>query len=201
MSCSAASGIIASESTHRGQLTRFLARSRWQKNDFNAAARQTLLRTENGKGRFLFIVDATMFSQAGKKTQNVYSTGNSKRRPRKGRRYNQRKFHRKSVHSFTFGLLITPSGYRIPFQIPHYTKEYCLKKGLKHLTTAEAAAQMIRELPLEPGADVLVLGDTAYDAQSVREACDQRGYLWIFQPTAHESTKAPVAADLHCVLV
>ena len=31
MSCSAAAGSIASEAVHRGQLTRFLARTRWQK--------------------------------------------------------------------------------------------------------------------------------------------------------------------------
>lgn len=84
------------------------------------------------------------------------------------------------MHSFTFGLLITPSGYRIPFQIPHYTKEYCQQNGLQHRTTAEAAADMIRLLPLDEGADVVVLGDTAYDAEVVHEACAKRGYEWIF---------------------
>jgi Transposase DDE domain len=180
MSCSSAAGVIASESIHRGQLTRFLARPRWQKDDFNEPLRAALLQMEALLGRFLFIVDATLFSQAGKKTQNTYSTGNRQRRPRQGRRYNHKKVHRKNVHSFTFGLLITPSGYRIPFQIPHYTKEYCQKNGLQHRTTAEAAAEMIRLLPLDEGADVVVLGDTAYDAEVVHEACAKRGYEWIF---------------------
>jgi hypothetical protein len=180
MSCSSAAGIIASESIHRGQLTRFLARPRWQKDDFNEPLRAALLQMEATRGRFLFIVDVTMFSQAGKKTQNTYSTGNRQRRPRQGRRYNHKKVCRKNVHSFTFGLLITPSGYRIPFQIPHYTKEYCQKKGLQHRTTADAAAEMIRLLPLDEGADVVVLGDTAYDAEIVHEACAKRGYTWIF---------------------
>ena len=40
----------------------------------------------------------------------------------------------KKVHSFTFGLLITPSGIRIPMQIPHRTKEYCAEHGYEHLT-------------------------------------------------------------------
>lgn len=35
MSCSSAAGVIAGISIHRGQLTRFLARPRWQKDDFN----------------------------------------------------------------------------------------------------------------------------------------------------------------------
>lgn len=180
MSCSAAAGMIASQPIHRGQLTRFLCRPRWQRKDFNPNLVSALLSLDASQGRFIFIVDATMVSQAGKKTQNTYSTGNRQRRPRKGRRYNQKKVVRKNVHSFTFGLLITPSGCRLPFQIPHYTEEYCEQTGRKHLTTAEAAAQLVRELPLPAGADVVVLGDTAYDAHVLRQACAERGFRWIF---------------------
>jgi hypothetical protein len=179
MSCSQAVGCIASETFHRGQLTRFLARPRWQRDEFNAPLRLALLQMEAGKGRFFFIIDATLVSQSGCKTQNTHSTGNRQRRPRKGRRYNKKKVNRKRCHSFTFGLLITPSGYRIPWQIPHYTKEYCAEKGLQHRTTAEAAADLIRRLPLPEGADVVVLGDTAYDASVVHEACQDRKYIWI----------------------
>lgn len=180
MSCSAAAGVVASQAIHRGQLSRFLGRSRWQQQDFNHALRGALLQKETRQGRFVFLIDATLVSQAGKKTQNTYSTGNRRRRPRQGRRYNSRKVVRKNVHSFTYGLLLTPSGIRVPFQIPHYTPEYCRKTGREHLTTAEAAARLIRELPLPEEADVVVIGDTAYDARVVRQACAARGYLWIF---------------------
>jgi len=179
MSCSQAAGCVASETFHRGQLTRFLARPRWQRDDFNAPLQRALLQREAGKGKFFFIIDATLSSQSGRKTQNTHSTGNRKRRPKKGRRYNQKTIASKRCHSFTFGLLITPSGYRIPWQIPHYTKEYCAKKGLPHRTTAEAAADLIRGLPLPEEADVVVLGDTAYDANVVQQACEDRGYIWI----------------------
>lgn len=192
MSCSSAAGMIASEPIHRGQLTRFLARRRWQQGDQNGSLRNMVLELESGRGKFIFIVDATMISQSGTKTQNTYSTGNRQRRSiKKGCRYNKKKVRRKNVHSFTFGLLITPSGGRIPFQIPHYTKEYCLQKGYQHLTTAEAAAKMIRQLPLPDGADVLVLGDTAYDAAVVREACDGRGFKWIFPANAERVYEGP----------
>jgi hypothetical protein len=181
MSCSAAAGMIASQPIHRAQLTRFLARPRWLLKKFNWLLTGLVLHVEGWEdGRFIFIVDGTMVSQAGKKTQNTYSTGNRQRRPRKGRRYNQKKVVRKNVHSFTFGLLITPAGCRLPFQIPHYTEEYCKQTGRKHLTTAEAAAQLVRELPLPAGADVVVLGDTAYDADVLRQACAERGFRWIF---------------------
>jgi len=180
MSCSQAACSISTEPIHRGQLTRFLARRRWQKNDFNDPVRKELLELEAYGGRtFIFIVDATLVTQAGRKTQNTYSTGNRKRRPKKGRRYNQKKVTQKNCHSFTFGLLITPSGYRIPYQLPHYTKEYCEEHGTKHRTTAESAADLIRSLPLPKGAKVIVLGDTAYDANVVHAACDERNYTWI----------------------
>lgn len=191
MSCSQAAGSVASQPIHRGELTRFLARPRWQKHDFNGPLRAALLARESRRGKFLFLIDATLVSQAGKKTENTYSTGNRKRRPVKNRRYNKKKVVFKTCHSFTFGLLITPSGIRIPFQIPHYTKEYCDAHGLEHRTTAESAADMIRSLPLPPDAEVVVLGDTAYDAQVVREACEARGYLWIFPANPERVYEGP----------
>lgn len=179
MSCSQAAGTLQSQPRHRAQVSRFLARPRWRARDINGQLRESLLQMETEPGPFIFIVDATLCSQQGKKTQNTHSTGNRKRRPKKGRRYGKNKHNRKNCHSFTGGLLITPSGIRIPFQKPHYTKEYCKKKGLTHRTTAESAADMVRELPLPEDAEVIVLGDTAYDAKTLQEACDERNYTWI----------------------
>ena len=194
MSCSQAAGAIASDSIHRGELTRFLARPRWQKTDFNSPLRQVLLKRESQRGQFIFLIDATLVSQTGQKTQNTFSTGNRSRQPAKGRRYNQRKTVRKKVHSFTFGLLITPSGMRIPFEIPHYTQEYCAEHGLQHRTTAEAAAELIRTLPLPDDAEVIVIADTAYDAQVVRAACAERGYTWIVPANPERVYEGPAGA-------
>ena len=191
MTCSQAAGSIASESIHRGQLTRFLARPRWQKEDFNDPLRKRLLMLESRRGEFLFLIDATLVSQAGRKTQNTYSTGNRKRRPQKGRRYGKKTIVHKKCHSFTFGLLITPSGYRIPYQIPHYTEEYCKEHGMEHRTTAEAAAEMIRLLPVPSRAKVIVLGDTAYDAAVIRQVCQRRGYIWIFPVNVNRVYEGP----------
>lgn len=194
MTCSQAAGSVASEAIHRGELTRFLARPRWQQKDFNDPLRKRLLMLESRRGEFLFLVDATLVSQAGQKTENTYSTGNRKRRPQKGRRYGKKKIVYKKCHSFTFGLLITPSGYRVPFQIPHYTQEYCQQYGVEHRTTAQAAGDMIRSLPLPPTAKVTVLGDTAYDAKSIRQACDERGYTWIVPVNVNRVYEGPRGA-------
>lgn len=180
MSCLRAAGAVRCEARHRAQIGRFLARPRWRKHDINSMLRQYLLDRESRDGLYVCDIDATLVSQSGKKTENTYSTGNRRRRPRKGRRYGKNKHARKNCHSFTMALLITPSGIRIPFSKPYYTREYCKKHGLVHRTTAEAAADLIRELPLPKTAKVIVLGDTAYDAEVVREACADRGYSWIF---------------------
>ena len=74
MTCSQAAGSVASETIHRGQLTRFLARPRWQKQDFNAPLRKRLLMLESRRGEFLFLIDATLVSQAGRKTQKDAAT-------------------------------------------------------------------------------------------------------------------------------
>jgi Transposase DDE domain len=180
MCCLQAAGVVRTEVRHRAQISRFLGRPRWRKLDINSVLRQGLLELESGKGLFVFIIDATLASQSGKKTENTYSTGNRRRRPCKGRRYGKNKHAVKNCHSFTMGLLITPSGTRIPFCKPYHTHEYCKNKGLAHRTTAEAAADLIRELPLAEGARVVVLGDTAYEAEVVRDACRDRNYSWIF---------------------
>ena len=191
MSCLQAAGVVRCEARHRAQISRFLARPRWRKLNINSILRQRLLEREAADGLFVYIIDATLTSQAGKKTENTYSTGNRKKRPRKGRRHGKYKHAQKNCHSFTMGLLVTPSGTRIPFCKPYHEREYCKKKGLVHRTTAEAAADLIRELPLPEGAHVIVLGDTAYDSEVVRDACGDRGYSWIFPSNPERSLGWP----------
>src|SRR5450755_1073432 len=127
MSCLRAAGSVRCEARHRAQISRFLARPRWRKLDINSILRQNLLERETRDGLFVFIVDATLTSQGGKKTENTFNTGNRQRRPRKGRRYGKTKHARKNCHSFTMGILITPSGIRIPFSKPYRTHEHCKK--------------------------------------------------------------------------
>jgi hypothetical protein len=189
MSCLQAAGAVRSDARHRAQVGRLLRRPSFLRLNLNDSLRRELLRQElrrlellrreSAQGLFVFLLDATLCSRAGKRTENTYSTGNRQRRPQKGRRYGQQKHRRKSCHSFTMGLLITPSGVRLPFSRPYYTREYCREKGRPHRTTADAAADLIRELPLPEGARVVVLADTAYDAEVVRDACLDRGYSWI----------------------
>ena len=174
MSCSAAAGSIASEPIHRGELTRFLARPRWQKHDFNEPLVRMLLAKEKSEANSSSSSTPRWSRKRARKRRTptapaIASVAISS----KGCRYNKKKVVFKKVHCFTFGLLITPSGIRIPIQIPHLTEEYCQENGREHLTTAEAAAQMVRTLPLDDDAEVIVLGDTAYESSVVEQACEE----------------------------
>src|ERR1700733_8164498 len=63
MSCLRAAGAVRCESRHRAQISRFLARPRWRKNDINSMLRAALLEREAGPGPFVFMIDATLVSQ------------------------------------------------------------------------------------------------------------------------------------------
>src|SRR5260370_10260617 len=112
---------------------------------------------------FFFLVDQTLVSQQGGKPENTFSAGNRKRRPRKGRRYSKYKYARKSCHCFVKGLLITPSGIRIPYSRSYYTREYCAAKKRPYRTQTEFAPEVIVDLLLLEEAKLRVRGDTASD--------------------------------------
>jgi hypothetical protein len=179
MGAARAAGSVRSEPRHRAQICRFLGRKWLRRLRPAAVLRAQLLARESPEGEWLFLVDQTLASQQGQHTENTYSTGNRQRRPRKGRRYNKYKHARKSCHCFVQGLLITPSGLRVPFCRCYYTRASCAAKGLPYQTQTDLAAALIAELPLPEGTRVVVLGDTAFDAASIRKACAARGYTWV----------------------
>jgi hypothetical protein len=185
MSCLQAAATVRSQSRHRAQVSRFLAKGGSLVSCVGDWLREELLRHESSRGTYVFVIDATLCGQSGKCAENTYSTGNRQRRPRKGRRHSVYRYHRRSCHAFTVGLLLTPSGVRIPMLKPYFTREYCKARGIAHRTTAEAAAAMVRELKVPAGTRVIVVGDTAYESQVVREACEAMGFRWIF-PCNHE---------------
>lgn len=174
-----AAAAVRCEPRHRAQIGRFLAKAQWRRRSPLAVAQAKLLALESSGGRYVFIVDQTCCSQQGTKTENTFSTGNRVRRPCKGRRHGRRKLAPKRCHGFVAGLLLTPSGLRVPFYRCYYTKDYCKARGRDHLTQTQLAAQLIDELPLPAGADVVVLGDTAFDAEVIHKACAKRKWTWI----------------------
>jgi hypothetical protein len=180
MAAARAATAVRSEPRHRAQVCRFLGRKLLRRFSLAAVLRSQLLLMEGRtSGQFYFLVDQTLVSQQGEKTENTFSSGNRQRRPRKGRRYSKYKHARKSCHCFVKGLLMTPSGIRIPFSRSYYTRDYCKTKNRPYRTQTELAAEMIEELPVPEGTKVVVLGDTAFDAAGIRAACAKRKYTWV----------------------
>ena len=184
-SCMNAAAVIDGNPCHRAQPMRFLRRYRHAIMDLLGQLVIQLLKGENWQGEYLLLVDSTMVGQQGNTAENTYSTGNRQRRPAKNRRYSKYKHARRSCHLFVFGLLITPSGVRTPFWRPYYSRRYAKAKRIKHYTQAALAAEMIRSLPVPDQTRVVVLGDTAFDAKIVREACHHRGFVWIVPVNAN----------------
>ena len=181
MSASQAAEAVRSDSRHRAAIVRFLAKCGWS-GDWCVLAQlaEVVLQAESSKkGTWLFLIDSTLMSHQGKKMDNTYSCGNRKRRPRQGRRYNKNKHTRKSCHAFVMGLLITPSGIRIPSCRCYFTKEYCKRKNRPQRTQTELAAELITALVVPAKVELVVLGDTSFDAKCIRDACAARGFDWI----------------------
>lgn len=180
LSACQAAAAIRSQTRHRAQLTRFLARCHGSKDwAVLAAVADLLLRQEARRaGAWTFILDQTYVGQQGQKTENTFSRANYRPRAKKGNRKNK-KHAKRSCHGFVMGLLLTPGGLRIPCCHAYYTEGYCQSKTLPYRTQIQLAADLIRQVAVPQDAQVMVLGDTAFEAATIRDACAQRGWTWI----------------------
>jgi hypothetical protein len=77
------------------------------------------------------------------------------------------------------GLLLTPSGLRLPCCRSYDTKDYCQQVGKTYRRQTELAGELIRALTVPAAAAVVVVGDTAFEAKTIRAACAERGFRWI----------------------
>ncbi len=185
MSCSQAASLCHQHRRNVATLTRFLCQVE-HSSDLLVCVRCAALLLEaefSCPGDFLFLLDGTKRHSQGRYLENSFSCGNtrrSNRQDRKGKgKRKQYKNHPSRCHFFICGLLLTPGGLRLPYCRPYYTQEYCQEIDQPFYTDAELAAQMILNLELPPKAQVVVVGDTAYDAQVIQAACSKRGFRWV----------------------
>lgn len=187
--CQAADSIRI-DPRHRAQLVRFLARQGWSKDwlTLQRLAGVVLEACLHERGDWLFLLDQTTHTTTGLRAQNTYSCRNSKRRKKNSQRKQKRTPPRRT-HVFVCGLLLSPqTGTRIPCVRPYYTEEYCKQRAAcarpgkpapVFRTQADIAADLIGALRVPAGSRVLVLGDTAFEAKQIRQACQQRRFDWI----------------------
>jgi hypothetical protein len=177
MSASQAAGAIRSRARHRAQLARFLARCHWSKDwSLLAGVADLLLQREARRdGARVFLLDQTYCGQQGVRTENTFSRANYRPRAKKCGRQ-QKKHARRSCHGFVMGLLLTPSGLRLPCCRCYYTRDYRARTRRDYHTQPQLAAELIRRLAVPEGARVVAPGDTAFAADGIRIACAARGY-------------------------
>jgi Transposase DDE domain len=191
MSAQQASSAITGQSRHRGTVGRFLQSHGPRLARLNRRCSQRLFDQPGQRGRYVFIVDTTNVGHQGEHTENTFSTGNRRRRPAQGRRYSKYRRAARSCQAFVWGLLITPDGRRIPSFRSYRTPKYCQDHNLPHRTQADLAAELIRALPLPAGADLVVLGDTAFESRQLRAACQERACCWIVPANSERVLAGP----------
>jgi hypothetical protein len=179
-SAAGAAGAIRSQARHRAQLVRFLARRHWSRDWATlTAVAELLLRAERPRaGTWAFVVDQTYVGQQGQQTENTFSRANDRPRAKQGNR-RQNKDARRSGHGFVCGLRLTPGGLRIPCCRSYYTPAYGQAHGRPYRTQAALAAELIRAAAVPAGAEVVVRGHTAFEAQEIRQAGRDRGFGWV----------------------
>ena len=179
MSATRASSAIRTSARHRANVGRYLAR-RGRDRDWKLLddAAYQLLRLESRSRTWSLLPDRTHVGQSGIKTENTFRRGNHRPRTKNAQRH-QKKTPRRSCHAFVMALLLAPSGYRIPMCRCYFTKTYAAANGWTYHTQTQLAAELIRRAPIPAAAEVVALGDTAFDAEVMRAACAERGYSWV----------------------
>jgi len=168
---------------HRGNVIRFLRHlPAGVAADWLEALFGNLLSDEPAKGDWLFLLDQTYCGHQSQRMENTFSTAHRGRRQqhdKKNKRNKKKKQQQSYCHCFVFGLLLTPSGLRLPVFLSYYTKEYCELWGLTYRKQTQLAAQLIDKLRVPTGARVVVVGDTAFDAETILAACQRRHFRWV----------------------
>src|SRR6202008_2827227 len=150
--------------------------------DWLEAVFGNLLLEEPPKGTWLFLLDQTYCGHQSARLENTFSTAHRGRRQRHARKHHRTKRKQQQqrfCHCFVFGLLLTPSGLRLPVYLPYYTEDYCEEYGLRFCKQTQIAARLIEQLRVPAQARVVVIGDTAFDAEPILAACQHRHFNWV----------------------
>jgi hypothetical protein len=183
LSAALVGSVMREHPRHRSNVLRFLRRlPPTVAHDWLEAVFGNLLLDEPSTGTWIFLLDQTYCGHQSELMENGFSTAHRGRRQkhdRKNKRKKKKKQNQSYCHCFVFGLLLTPSGLRLPVWLSYYTKEYSAKRGWKYRKQTELAAQLLDRLRVPQKARVVVAGDTAFDAEPILAACQRRQFKWV----------------------
>jgi hypothetical protein len=99
-------------------------------------------------------------------------------------------------HAFLMGMVLTDHGARLPLpRKSYYTEAYCRKHRRRFRTTVQLAAAMLRELRVPGDVDVVVVFDSAFDAEVVHRVCRRRHFCAVFPLDPNRVLARPPAQD------
>lgn len=173
-------GSVLGHRCHVATISRRLRNPKWKTRDWYTTLYEGFLEETNrwerrqARGRrrqWIVAIDTTYHATMSEKMENLIVM--SKRED--PRRQTTRQ------HAFIMGLLLTDRGGRIPLpRKSYYTKEYCRQHRRKFRTTVQLAADMVKGLRVPDDVDVVVVFDSAFDAEVIHRVCHRRGFCAVF---------------------
>jgi hypothetical protein len=192
-------GSVLERRHHVATISRRLVNPLWKTRDWYVTLyddlRQEVDRWERrqAKGRrrqWIVALDTTYHSTMSESMENLIVMS----RRKDSRRTTTRQ------HAFVMGLLLTDRGARIPLpRKSYYTEAYCRKHRRKFRTTVQLAADMLKELRVPDDVDVVVVFDSAFDAEVVHRVCRRRGYCAVFPLDPNRVLARTGTQDAACV--
>jgi hypothetical protein len=173
-------GSVLGHRRHVATISRRLVNPQWKTRDWYTTLYEGLQREidryerRQAKGRrrqWIVAIDTTYHATTSEKMENliVMSRRKDPRRKTTGQ------------HAFLMGLVLTDRGARLPLpRKSYYTKAYCRKHGRKFRTTMQLTADMLKELRVPDDVEVVVVFDSAFDAEVVHRVCRRRGFCEVF---------------------
>jgi hypothetical protein len=173
-------GCVLAHRRHVATISRRLTNPQWKTRDWYTALYEGLQgeidrwERRQAKGRrrqWIVAIDTTYHATMSEKMENLIVMS----RRKDPRRQTTRQ------HAFLMGLLLTDRGARIPLpRKSYYTQEYCRKHRRRFRTTVQLAADMLKELRVPDDVDVIVVFDSAFDAEVIHRVCRRGGFCAVF---------------------
>jgi hypothetical protein len=173
-------GTVLGHRRHVATISRRLTNPQWKTRDWYTTLyeglQQEIDRWERQKAKgqrrkWIVAIDTTYHGTKSEQMENLIVMS----RRKDPRRQTTRQ------HAFLMGLVLTDRGARLPLpRKSYYTKAYCRKHGRKFRTTVQLAAEMLKELRVPDDVDVVVVFDSAFDANTIHRVCRRRGFCAVF---------------------
>jgi hypothetical protein len=173
-------GTVLGHRCHVATISRRLTNPQWKTRDWYTTLYEGLQREvdhwerRKAKGhrrKWIVAIDTTYHTTKSEQMENLIVMS----RRKDPRRQTTRQ------HAFLMGFVLTDRGARLPLpRKSYYTKAYCRKHRRKFRTTVQLTADMLNELRVSDDVDVVVVFDSAFDANTIHRVCRRRGFCEVF---------------------